>query len=198
MRRNDPDGVRRRILDAGFALFVRQGCHATGMQELRAAAGVSGGAFAHHFPTKTELERAVIEERAGPAVEAAWIAPVASAPDLRAGVAAAFAGILAAMDPGRGVTGCPLNNLALDVAGRDPALREAAAAIFARWRAAIAARARADQAAGRLAALDPEAAAAFVVAAYSGAMAQARAAQDAAPVRACAAELDRWLAAAGG
>ncbi|MGR3782389.1 MAG: helix-turn-helix domain-containing protein, partial [Albimonas sp.] len=58
-RRNDPQGLRRRILDAAFDRFVARGYAATPLQDLRAESGATGDAFAHHFPTKKALALAV-------------------------------------------------------------------------------------------------------------------------------------------
>lgn len=41
-RTNNPEGVRRRIVDTAFDAFVSQGYLATGMLELRERAAVSG------------------------------------------------------------------------------------------------------------------------------------------------------------
>ena len=44
--------TRSRILEAALELFAREGYDATGVAEICRAAGVSKGAFYHHFPTK--------------------------------------------------------------------------------------------------------------------------------------------------
>jgi AcrR family transcriptional regulator len=44
--------TRMRILDAAQQLFSQEGYDATGVAEICKAAGVSKGAFYHHFPTK--------------------------------------------------------------------------------------------------------------------------------------------------
>lgn len=192
-RSYDPEGTRRRLLDAAAEAFQSRGYQGTGMHELMREAGVTGGALYHHFPTKKALGLAVIRDRVAAEVEETWIKPVRMAPDALDGIAGVFEGIAAGLRRRGAVSGCPLNNLVLELALADPAFREAMDAVFDAWRAAIAARLCADQAAGRLAEADADELAAFVVAAYSGAMAQAKAQQDAAPLEACARQLMRCL-----
>lgn len=47
--------TRNRILQAATVLFSKNGYDATGVAEICQAAGVSKGAFYHHFPTKQAL-----------------------------------------------------------------------------------------------------------------------------------------------
>ncbi len=47
-----PDKTRSKILDTALDLFSRQGYNAAGVAEICQAAGVSKGAFYHHFPSK--------------------------------------------------------------------------------------------------------------------------------------------------
>jgi len=192
-RSYDPEGTRQRVLDVAAEAFQSRGYHGTGMHELMREAGVTGGALYHHFPTKKALGLAVIRDRVAREVEETWIEPVRTAPDALAGIAAVFERIAAGLRRRGAVSGCPLNNLVLELSLADPDFRAAMEAVFAAWRAAIAERLRADQAAGRLAPADADDLAAFVVAAYSGAMAQAKAQQDAAPLEASARLLMRSL-----
>ena len=192
-RTNDPQGLKRRLVETAYAVFATQGYHATAMHDVKRLAGVSGGALAHHFPTKRELAVAVIKERVAEAVEAAWIEPVQSAATVAEGIRAAFDRIALELERRGAVSGCPLNNLALELAREDEELRAQLDAIFVRWRQAIAAKVRADQQAGALLDLDPDGFATLVVAAYSGAMAMAKASQSAAPLKLCAQELARAL-----
>jgi TetR/AcrR family transcriptional regulator, transcriptional repressor of aconitase len=53
---------RQQILDAAAGCFARQGFHATSMQDIFAAAGLSAGAVYRYFPSKTELIRAIAAE----------------------------------------------------------------------------------------------------------------------------------------
>ncbi len=190
-RRNDPQGLRGRVLDAAAELFQARGYHGATMHEVAAAAGVTGGAMHHHFPSKKALGLAVIRERVAPAVRETGMEPVTRAATAADGVAALFAKVASGLEAAGAVRGCPLNNLALELSFGDREFGAEIAAVFAEWRGALADKVRADQAKGRAKGRDPEAYASLVVSAYSGAMAQAKAEQNAGPLRVCAAELAR-------
>jgi AcrR family transcriptional regulator len=190
-RTNDPQGLRNRVLDAAAELFQARGYHGATMHEVAAAAGVTGGAMHHHFPSKKALGLAVIRERVAPAVRETWMTPVTEAASASAGVAAVFADTAGGLEAAGAVRGCPLNNLALELSFGDREFSAEIAGVFAEWRRALADKVRADQAVGAADGRDPDAFATLVVSAYSGAMAQAKAAQDARPLRVCAAELAR-------
>lgn len=64
---------RRQILDAAMSLFSRDGFHATTMQQITAASGVSAGAVYHYFPTKQSLVDATAQ-----AMAVAYRAPLAA------------------------------------------------------------------------------------------------------------------------
>jgi hypothetical protein len=86
------------------------------------------------------------------------------------------------------VRGCPLNNLALELSLMDTDFRAAMGEIFTDWRAALAQALRSEMGSGA-SRREAEELASFVVAAYSGAMAMAKAAQDSGPLKACARRL---------
>jgi AcrR family transcriptional regulator len=54
--------TRFRILTAAQALFARDGYDATGVADICELAGVSKGAFFHHFPTKHAIFMAMLDE----------------------------------------------------------------------------------------------------------------------------------------
>lgn len=60
----DGTATRERILDATERLVLRQGFAATTVDGVAAEAGVAKGAFFHHFPSKAELARALVERYA--------------------------------------------------------------------------------------------------------------------------------------
>lgn len=195
-RTNDPEGVRNKVLDVAEASFQARGYNASSMGDLMAAAGVTGGALHHHFPTKKALALAVIEERVAAAVEETWIVPLLVAGSAREGVRGVFAAVAEELDQQGFVSGCPLNNLAHELSLADPDFRVALAHIFSAWRQAIADKVRADQQAGREQGTDAQRFAALTVATYSGAMSMAKTAQDANVLRDCLEELQRVTSSA--
>ncbi|MGH6895888.1 MAG: TetR/AcrR family transcriptional regulator [Geminicoccaceae bacterium] len=188
-RSNDPEAMRRRVLDVAARAFQARGYHATSTHDIMREAGVTGGALHHHFPTKKALGLAVIRERVAQAVEETWIEPVGSARTAADGIGDVFGRIAATLDDRGRVLGCPLNNLALELALADSEFQSAVQNVFEAWQAAITQRLRADQAAGALKNADPEGLATLIVASYSGAMAMAKANQSSEPLKRCAQQL---------
>ena len=132
-RQNDPVGLRCRLLDVAADLFQKGGYQATSIKDVMEATGISGGALHHHFPTKKQMALAVIQERVAPAVRQTWIEPVRRASSLRKGIDGVFAAIAIGVEKRGSVSGCPLNNLALELSLTDPDFRHAISCIFDEW-----------------------------------------------------------------
>lgn len=192
-RRNDPEGLRARILDEAMRLFQTRGYHATGMREVMQATGTTSGAFHHHFATKEALALAVIGDRVGPIVREAWIEPVRDAASVGEGIRKVFAEIIRGIEQRGSVSGCPLNNLAMELSFSNPQYRDALQAIFQEWETTLAARIGETQGGARLDRARRAAAASFIIATYSGAMNLAKTMQSAVPLRTAAANLAGWL-----
>src|SRR4029450_10964213 len=109
-RKNDPAGMRVRILDAAFSLFQSQGYAATSVHEIAASAGVTGGALHHHFSTKKALGLAVITEPVARALEETWLRAVRSAQSARDGILQVLESLARDLDAQGSVRGCPVNN----------------------------------------------------------------------------------------
>jgi TetR/AcrR family transcriptional repressor of nem operon len=60
----DGKATRSRILDAAQDIVLERGFAATSVDAVLADAGVTKGAFFHHFPSKVELGRALVERYA--------------------------------------------------------------------------------------------------------------------------------------
>jgi AcrR family transcriptional regulator len=155
------------------------------LQRDRIAGIALRGAFSHHFATKKDLGLAVIRDRVRNAVESTWILPVLAAHTAAGGIEQVFEAIASDVEKSGSVSGCPLNNLALELSSQDADFRQQLDEIFLLWRDAISDKLKADLAVGRSRFSDPDAMATFVVATYSGAMAMAKASQSVQPLRAC-------------
>jgi len=195
IRKNDPEGLRARVLDAAAASFQAQGYRGSSMQDIVIAAGVTGGALHHHFATKRDLARAVISERVAREIGSTWIAAVKAAPSAAQGIVSVFEDVADALDSRGAVSGCPLGNLAPELALADEILRGAIEDEYRAWRSALAECLKRDFEAGRAPFVggDPEGLADTVVAMFTGAMSVAKAEQDPRSLRACARALRRMM-----
>ena len=193
-RKNDPEGVRSRFLDVAADLFQNQGYCASGMQLIFENAGVTAGAFYHHFQSKKDLALAVIEERVAAEVENIWMKPVREASTTLEGVTRAFKSIATQLEERRAVRGCPLNNLTLELAFADADFQAGLARIFDRWQQEIEAKLKHDMDEGALERTKPALLAAYIIAVYSGAMALCKVHQSSAPLLQCLTELRLRLA----
>jgi TetR/AcrR family transcriptional repressor of nem operon len=63
-RTRDPEKTRERILDAAQALILDHGYGATTVDAVVNRAGITKGAFFHHFGSKSDLARALVERYA--------------------------------------------------------------------------------------------------------------------------------------
>jgi len=63
-RTRDPIRTRERILDAAQALVLDRGFGATSVDAVVTRAGITKGAFFHHFASKTDLARALVDRYA--------------------------------------------------------------------------------------------------------------------------------------
>jgi TetR/AcrR family transcriptional repressor of nem operon len=192
-RSYDPEGMRRRILNVAADAFQKRGYHATSMQDVMGLAELSGGALHHHFPTKKALGLAVIRERVASEIEQTWVEPFRSAASTADALAGVFRSVITDLKARASVTGCPLNNLAIELILADPDFRVAVEVVFDSWRTAIARSVRDDQAEGKLGHLDADDFPTFVVATFSGAMGMAKTVQHTEPLEACARQLERMM-----
>jgi TetR/AcrR family transcriptional repressor of nem operon len=125
--------TRDRILAAAAELFYRQGVAGTSLPDVRAAAGVSSSQIYHYFKDKKALTLAVI----GYQTEAilAGHCPLLVELDTIDGLRAWRDFVVGSQQQSMG--GCPLGSLSSELADHDQVAREALAAAFTRWAAAL-------------------------------------------------------------
>ena len=63
-RTRDPAKTREKILDASLGLILDHGFGATTVDAVVARAGITKGAFFHHFASKSDLGRALVDRYA--------------------------------------------------------------------------------------------------------------------------------------
>lgn len=174
LTRKTPQATRRRILDAAFAEIHASGFRAASVDNVMRAAGVTKGALYHHFRGKAALGHAVVSELLAERIRL-FSARLESADDP----------LLALQEwclsppalPLR--LGCPLNNLAQELASVDEPFRVRIEEVFRAWRASIAAALERGRARGLVRHdVEPERIAAFLLAALEGSVSLAKSAQD--------------------
>ncbi|MEK9673416.1 MAG: TetR/AcrR family transcriptional regulator [Rhodospirillaceae bacterium] len=197
-----PDETRRRILEAAHGFIHRHGFQAAGLKDILALTGVTKGAMYHHFPNKLALGYAVVDEMVKTYLEDWWLQPLGDddgddagpASDPLAAIARSIQDNMTNRVPDIHLLGCPLNNLAQEMAPVDQGFRQRIEELYRSWRRRLS---RAltrgqywDKVSGRA---DTDEAATMIVACIQGAFSQAKSAQSMAPFHDAMAGLNRYL-----
>ena len=142
-----PKGARTRlrIVEEAAALIHERGVAATTLEDVKAAAEVSGSQLYHYFPDKDDLVQAVIDYQADTIVQRNRRA--LSSPN---GVETWRNMVLTAAKRTKAKGGCALGSLAGQLAETDPEARERIAAGFDQWADTIADGLRSLHADGKL------------------------------------------------
>jgi TetR/AcrR family transcriptional regulator, transcriptional repressor for nem operon len=138
--------ARARIVEEAARLIHERGVAGTTLDDVKAAAEVSGSQLYHYFPDKDELVQAVIDYQADTIVNNQQHANLGTVKGLRAWRNMAIAAVKSTKAKG----GCPLGSLGGQLAESDPEARALIAAGFERWSAAISEGLRALHADGQL------------------------------------------------
>lgn len=182
-RPRDPSATRSAVLQASYDEFYRNGFQGGSLNRIVERADLTKGALFHHFPDKAALAIALVEERLFPALEERWFQPLRETSDpvttLRDLIRGHVSRIEKEGPEGFLFHGCPIANLATEMAPLDDILREKLDALYAAWREAISAALACGQRAGIVhASIDPTAEAVFFVATMAGTATQAKTARD--------------------
>jgi AcrR family transcriptional regulator len=129
--------TRERLVEVARTLFWEHGYTATGIAQILKGADAGSGSLYYFFPTKEDLLLAVLEwyrENLGPAVVEPVFARVSDPIERIFGILDGYRQGLRSTEFHRG---CPIGNLALELADSHPAARELLAVNFTGWRKAI-------------------------------------------------------------
>ncbi len=172
--------TREKLVEVAMELFAAQGYHATGLKQVLDRSEVNAGSLYYFFRTKEDLLLAVLDQYAE------LLHPIVMAPawenvdDPIDRIFAVLGRYREWMQSAGCTGGCPIGNLALEVADARPAVREKIALNFTSWCKAI--EACLDEAADRLPPeLDRAALSRFVLTVMEGSIMQARAHKDLGP-----------------
>lgn len=173
--------TRANLLDAAFTEVYHRGYQAASLNDVAAAAGITKGALFHHFDGKQSLGYAVVDEILAPILNARWLAPLADGDDPISTLQHSFRRhIRDDIKSGNLIYGCPMNNLAQEMAPLDKGFRTRFNAMYAAWRRTIATALERGQRAGRVRTdIDVRAAATLVVVGQIGIWATGKHAQNA-------------------
>lgn len=175
----NPEKTRLHILEAAFDEFYKNGFQGGSINRIVEKAGTTKGALFHHFEDKNDLGYAVVEEIIWPHVKECWINPLADSIDPIATIKKAMRQF-ADEEKANGwlLQGCPLNNLAQEMAPLDEGFRRRLEKIYSAWREALEAAFARGIKTGRVRkGISPRNAAALVVAALEGIIGTAKNAQ---------------------
>lgn len=133
------DATKRKLLDAAFTEVFRHGYQAASLNTIVAAAGITKGALFHHFESKQALGYALVDDLLAPILNQRWLDPLAHADDPITALQDAFRRhIVDDTTSGNLVYGCPMNNLAQEMAPLDEGFRRRFDAMYDTWRRTIA------------------------------------------------------------
>jgi AcrR family transcriptional regulator len=130
----DASATRRRLLEVGQDEIYLHGFQAASLDAILKRAGVTKGAFFHHFPTKAQFGYSVIEEVIAEMITAQWVHPLRDTPDVLDTIAREFERGAKLLRRQRPILGCPLNNLAQEMNPLDEGFRRRTQAVFETWR----------------------------------------------------------------
>ena len=165
-----PDATRRKILEAAFLEFYRNGFQGGSINRIVDQGGTTKGALFHHFKDKNDLGYAVVEEIVFAEIKQRWLDPLADSIDPIATVKRAMRQF-AEEENAKGLLlqGCPLNNLAQEMSPLDEGFRRRLEKIYSNWREGLeSALARGIKAGTVRKGISPRKVAALVVAALEG------------------------------
>lgn len=132
-RTRDPEKTRAHILNTSFLEIYRHGFNGVGVRELAKKSGVTIGAFFHHFPTKSHVAHAIIDEVIATGIIDRWIKPLSAYKNPLQGILKCFKSTFENWPDELVALGCPLNNLTQELSASDEAIKEKAKAVLTDW-----------------------------------------------------------------
>lgn len=193
-RSRNPKQTRQAVLDAAYKKILLHGFQAAGLNDILKETGVTKGALYHHFSNKLELGYAVVDENLKAHIVEWWVNPLEEDGDPIENLARIIQDRMGSDQDSIITLGCPLNNLALEMSSIDTGFRQRLEALYRLWRKGLSKALSRGQMKGFVHNdIVVDEAAAFIVSAIQGALAQAKAAQSLDAFNACMGGLSYYL-----
>ncbi len=125
----DPEFTRNHIVEVAAVEFWKKGYQSTSLADILDKAGVSKGALYHHFKNKLELGYAVFDEVFTPKFFEKWEFDVSDDPITA--LCTRFNEIASWVDEDTLRLGCPVTNIALEMAVCDEGFRQKSSVMYA-------------------------------------------------------------------
>lgn len=186
--------TRQNILFAAYREIHLNGFQAASLSNILAHTGVTKGALYHHFPNKIELGYAVIDEVIALRISRNFIEPLDNSDDSMAALIQLIEQAGYAFTLRDIALGCPLGNLAQEMAAIDEGFRVRLNRIYDGWHDAIMkAVSKAQQAGKLIQQVDPEQVSVMVVATMEGCLSAGKISQDLDKLQCCGEALVQYL-----
>jgi AcrR family transcriptional regulator len=186
--------TRAKILFAAYKEIHVNGFQAASLKNILAHTGVTKGALYHHFPNKTELGYAVIDEVIADRIYHSFIEPLRQSEDTVNALKALIEQAGKSMSVTDIQLGCPLSNLAQEMAPIDEGFRLRLKRIYDRWYQTITDAVTKSQQAGQIIQqVSPQQVAVMVVATMEGCISAGKISQDLDKVLCCGEALIQYL-----
>ncbi len=200
-RVRDPKRTRRKILEAAYKEFYHHGYQGGSLNNIVKQAGITKGALFHHFPGKSAVAYAIIDEFLLPAVRKWWVDPLTNAEAPINAIKEVFKRFRQRVEkenPENGyvTNGCPICNLAAEMSPLDEGFRTRLDNLYSTWRGAIADALKRGQDSGKVRPeVRPPEEAAFLVSAMAGIAATGKTARQLSHYQASIRATNRYLEA---
>lgn len=126
-------GTRARLLEIAHDEIHQAGFQSVSINTIIQRAGVSKGAFFHHFKNKQALGIALIDEVLLAHIKERWLDPLQDLTDPIKTIISVFSNNGNELQENELRCGCPLNNLAQEVSSVDESMRLAMDNVFSTW-----------------------------------------------------------------
>ncbi|MDX8414216.1 MAG: TetR/AcrR family transcriptional regulator [Mariprofundales bacterium] len=183
-RPKQPKATKKLLLEATFAQLYLHGFHGTSIQAILQQSGLTKGALFHHYASKKVLALATLEQIITPLIYERWLEPLERPGNPVDILQELFRNteqriMLGNLGERALLLGCPLGQLAQEMAPLDADFREGCEQVFTMWREGLAGvLAQGQQQKQVRADLNSNAVARFLIAALEGSISMARQSAD--------------------